>query len=88
MLVQSLEPGKVTVVAPPPFAPFERGELPPVGLRALVRDARAQQGLAPVPLRQAPPASDADTHAPPGSGRRCPMCRQVHPAKAKLELAA
>jgi hypothetical protein len=35
LLVLPLEPGQKTVIAPPPFAPFERGLLPPDTLRAL-----------------------------------------------------
>jgi hypothetical protein len=63
-----LGPGKRTTIAPPPFAPFERGLLPPETLRALggqvnaqpvpvlpLRNTTLQQPKAPAQLRQAPP---------------------------------
>jgi cyanophycinase-like exopeptidase len=83
VLMMSLEPGKVTAIAPPPFAPFERGLLPPHTLSSLVQDSRASQAAA---LRRAP-SDVAEGHALPGSGQRCPMCRQFHEAKPKAKSA-
>jgi hypothetical protein len=97
LLMLSLEPGMVTTIAPAPFAPFDRSLLAPETLRTLTADRRSAQGglvsaaLRQVPLRSASQAHDnnhtADTHTLPGSGRRCPMCQQVHPAERKVELA-
>jgi hypothetical protein len=66
-----LGPGKRTTIAPPPFAPFERGLLPPETLRALGGQVIARpvpvptlpgsrlQLPQPTPLRQAPPPPEA-----------------------------
>jgi hypothetical protein len=64
----------------------------------LIAEAQALQSkaAAPAPLREAPQpsepksveAAERDGHAKPGSGRQCPMCKQIHGAEAKLELAA
>jgi hypothetical protein len=91
-----LEPGQVTTIAPPPFVPFERGLLPAETLRALAAQAkpvRPSASISPPLIRQAPAmqgeeADDRDVHTKPGSGRRCPVCRKVHAAEARLELAA
>jgi hypothetical protein len=95
VLMLELEPGRVTTIAPPPFAPFERGLLPTDTLRALTAQLRSKAAAAPAP-RQAPPpqmeakpaAASDSTHAQPGSGRVCPMCKKVHPAESTVALAA
>ena len=97
ILSMPLDPGRQTVIAPPPFAPFERGLLPPATLKALSAELRPRPGDAAVAqpaLRQAPPPSELThqpedgKHAEPGSGRMCPMCRKVHAAEPHLSLAA
>jgi hypothetical protein len=94
VLTLELQPGQMTNIAPPPFAPFERGMLPPETLQALVEDVH----LSKAPLRSLGQersvesnigsTHDRDDHAAPGSGDPCPMCKQVHAAEPKLELAA
>jgi hypothetical protein len=110
LLRLQLDPGQRTTIAPPPFAPFERGLLPPDTLRALGGQLGAKPNSAHTPvlgrartpalpslsLRQAPPPPDVvsepvvktDTHARPGGGRYCPMCKKVHGGDPKVELAA
>jgi hypothetical protein len=82
LLVLRLDPGTKATIAPPPFAPFERGLLPPDTLRAL-GGAPAQPTknlLAPPPpakplpppqpvLRQAPPPPDAEPAKPDAHAR-------------------
>jgi hypothetical protein len=34
------------------------------------------------------PKDDDSRHTVPGSDRVCPMCNKVHPAEARIELAA
>jgi hypothetical protein len=98
LLVLELEPGQTTTIAPPPFAPFERGLLPPATVQALTEELR-RGTAARLPTQpaanQAPPAQpriagidDSEQHTRPGSARPCPMCKKVHAAEAKLELAA
>jgi hypothetical protein len=98
LLLLELQPGQSTIIAPPPFAPFDRGLLPPDTLRALAQDlARARPILPPPPpnaAMQASPeptiveAEDTEQHTQPGAARPCPMCKRVHAAEAKVELAA
>jgi hypothetical protein len=94
VLTLELKPGQVTSIAPPPFAPFERGMLPPDTVEALVEDMRASKD----PLRglgqghsiesNITSMQDGDDHAAPGSGQPCPMCKQIHVAEPTLQLAA
>jgi hypothetical protein len=99
LLQLRLQPGASVRIAPPPFAPFERGLLPMATIQALsaVEDARrARTPSEPIPLRppkQAPIPPEvapdpAEQHEAPGSGRKCPLCKQVHPTEAIVELAA
>lgn len=95
-LAMELQPGQFTVIAPPPFAPFERGLLPAATVEALAHGLR-RPGLRPISgspprLRQAPdasrsPASQTSMHAPTNSGRVCPMCKKVHRAEPALAAA-
>jgi hypothetical protein len=90
--LQTLEirPGQFTSIAPPPFAPFERGMLPPATLQALIEDVRpfkvspdglGQERSVEPNIKSTP---DRDEHAKPGSGQPCPMCKQIHAAEPKL----
>jgi hypothetical protein len=95
LVLMSLAPGQVARIAPPPFAPFERGLLPAETARALTPDRQPERSSAtakpPVPeVAPPPPADDADasSHTAPGSGRVCPMCHKPHPAESRIELAA
>jgi hypothetical protein len=94
VLTLELQPGQVTNIAPPPFAPFDRGMLPPATVQALVEDVRAPKeplrGLGQGRSVEANIKSmqDRDDHATPGSGQPCPMCKQIHAAEPQLELAA
>jgi hypothetical protein len=98
LLQLRLQPGAATRIAPPPFAPFERGLLPAATLQELDRVEQARRLRAPLPLPEvrqptqapippevAPDPSDA--HAAPGSGRTCPLCRHPHNDQ-RIELAA
>jgi hypothetical protein len=99
LIFMSIEPGRTTTIAPPPFAPFEAGLLPQHTLNALRASPREKPKVVSVippaqTLRQAPPppemteleVSDA---AQKTGGRYCGMCRRVHGGSdAKLELAA
>jgi hypothetical protein len=97
LLQLKLQPGSATRIAPPPFAPFERGLLPAATLQALgaVEQARRARtsGADLRPPRQAPIPPEVapeptDQHERPGSGRKCPLCRQIHPTEETIELAA
>jgi hypothetical protein len=96
LLILELEPGKMTTIAPPPFVPFERNLLSAETLRALGAQAgeasRTSLLATPAPNAKGPSVAgtveDADRHAEPGSGRHCPMCKKVHAAEPKLQLAA
>jgi hypothetical protein len=96
LLSIELEPGQITTLAPPPFAPFEQGLLPTATLRALSAESGPRRSApAGVPLRHAPEPTDLpqqvlepDDHSRPGSARLCPMCKKVHAAEPKLELVA
>jgi cyanophycinase-like exopeptidase len=83
----SLDPGQVTTIAPPPFAPFDRGLLPSTTAGALAPDERADRPT----LRQAPepdePPAPPTPHPGP-VGRLCPMCGKVHSVDKRVELAA
>lgn len=95
LLSMPLDPGHSSTIAPPPFAPFERGLLPEATLRALTAEQQARppslMPVVPPPLRQAPPADElaqeveTDSAA---SGRHCPMCKQVHHLDPHIQLAA
>ena len=96
LLQVSLQPGAATRIAPPPFAPFERGLLPASTLQELSQVEQAR--IARVPLPEPRPPTQAptppevdpepkDEHERPGSGRTCPLCRQIH-IENRLELAA
>ena len=97
LLTLPLDPGASTTIAPPPFAPFERGLLPAATLRALTAEQAARPPsmlpMVPPPLRQAPTADryveqiEADDRlgVPVNA---CPMCKSVHDPEPHLELAA
>jgi hypothetical protein len=70
LMMLELKPGMKTTIAPPPFAPFESGLLPPDTVRALARQVNVAQRVpaialasrpapALIQLRQAPAPSDA-----------------------------
>jgi len=69
------------------------GELAPIGAAA---EARRAAGDSPAALTKAPSPNEAlgftdvaeTTHAKPGSGRMCPMCKKVHGSESQIELAA
>ena len=96
LLSIQLEPGQMTTLAPPPFAPFEQALLPAATLRALSAEPGPRRSTsAAVPLRHAPEPTELpqqvlgrDDHSRPGSPRPCPMCKKVHAAEPKLELVA
>jgi cyanophycinase-like exopeptidase len=97
LLVLPLEPGQKTTIAPPPFAPFERGlvsrqtALALSAARPIERPARRVLSAQPVspPVTTAPSLVESEAaHAKPGSGRMCPMCKKVHVNEPRLELAA
>ena len=88
LLVMALDPGQVTTIAPPPFAPFHRGLLPQKTVSALSVDTRPQSPRVVQPVPAPPPPDDARSHTLPGSGRVCPMCNKVHSPTARVELAA
>jgi hypothetical protein len=94
-----LDPGTTTAIAPPPFAPFERLLLTQQTLSALTGEQQARPPsmlpAAPPGFSQAPPPpepasheEDDETHAELGSGRYCPMCKQIHSLDARVELVA
>jgi cyanophycinase-like exopeptidase len=96
LLQLRLQPGAATRIAPPPFAPFERRLLPASTLHELSKVEQAR--LARLPMPEAPPPPPAptppeiapepkDEHERPGSGRTCPLCRQLH-TEERIELAA
>jgi hypothetical protein len=90
VLAMSLDPGQTTTIAPPPFAPFERRMLPPKVASALKDETpaeRTKQQRKPPAMAPAAP-KDESKHTVPGSNRVCPMCKKVHAAEARLELAA
>jgi hypothetical protein len=93
-----LQPGATTRIAPPPFAPFERGLLPASTLHELSKVEQARVARLPSPEAevhrpiQAPTPPEvapepADEHERPGSGRPCPLCRHPH-GDERIELAA
>jgi hypothetical protein len=93
LLFLGLQPGQVTTIAPPPFAPFTRDLLPPQVREALseikppvavVR--RASPQLVAVPSTAPAPPSRIEA-SKPGEGRLCPMCNRVHHTE-RVELAA
>jgi hypothetical protein len=97
LLQLRLQPGAATRMAPPPFAPFERGLLPAATRQELSKAEEARlarlplpaasqsEAKAPTPPEVAPEPNDE--HERPGSGRLCPLCRQVH-TQDRIELAA
>jgi hypothetical protein len=90
LLMLSLDPGQTTTIAPPPFAPFHRGLLPPRTVGALKLNERPDRALVQreVAAITAPPPEDTGSHTKPGSTRLCPMCNKVHSNEARVELAA
>jgi hypothetical protein len=95
LLMLELPPGQSTFIAPPPFAPFDRGLLPAETLRALHEEL--QRPRAPIPpvvpiLRPPEPTiadvQDPESHTEPGAPRPCPMCKRVHAATPNLEAVA
>jgi hypothetical protein len=96
LLQLRLQPGAATRIAPPPFAPFERGLLPSATLQELRKVEEARLARLPLPEVAAPPKTPTrpevapepkDEHERPGTGRLCPLCRQVH-TDERIELAA
>jgi hypothetical protein len=81
LLSLALQPGQVTTIAPPPFAPFTR-DLLPEHVNSALKEVKQ-------PPRVAPPATAPEPAAPAPSdgGKICPMCHKVH-EDARLELAA
>jgi len=81
LLSLELEPGQITTIAPPPFAPFTRDLLPP-NVRSVLKEIKQQPPIAP-------PATAPEPAAPKRSpaGKVCPMCNKVH-EDARVELAA
>ena len=87
----SLEPGQVATIAPPPFAPFDRGLLPPTTVRQLSPDPRPERRAirqAPAPVEPTAPPPESAPHPPTPVGRMCPMCNKVHAPTRRVELAA
>jgi hypothetical protein len=76
-----IDPGQAATIAPPPYAPFDRGIVPPATLRSIAREAPSH----PPMLRQAPPPDEV----PPRlvMSRVCPMCGKVHPAERRRAAA-
>jgi hypothetical protein len=75
--MMSLDPGQVATIAPPPFAPFDRGLLPPDTAEAITLDLHTAER---VPT-EAPQPDEAPAHAElrtSGEARFCPMCGKVH----------
>lgn len=91
LLMLELEPGASTTIAPPPFAPFDRGLLPPATLRALAEEVRRYEPP-PLPDRTPEPTivepEGREEHTSLGTPKLCPMCKRVHHAEAIVELAA
>jgi hypothetical protein len=93
LLQLKLQPEAAVRIAPPPFAPFERGLLPRATLDVLAAVEGARLARASAAPRQAPSPPEvapdpAEHHERPGSGKKCPLCNQVHPDDAQVELAA
>ena len=88
LLSLGLQPGHVTTIAPPPFAPFTRDLLLPQVAESLNEvkhpPASVRQTTRPLPTTAPPPAIE---DAKQGQGRLCPMCNRVH-HNERLELAA
>ena len=93
-----LPPGKTATIAPPPFAPFERGLLPRATVKALATLEHARRGrdaALSAPLRQAPPPPDDHPGTMPAPGevrsgveRFCPLCNQMHGGAQREQLTA
>jgi hypothetical protein len=93
LVMLELEPGQSTIIAPPPFAPFDRGLLPNDTLRALVEETSRQRTAlpprrVPVPEPTIVEPEPREEHTRPGAPKPCPMCKRVHAAEPKIELAA
>jgi hypothetical protein len=73
----ALQPGQVTRISPPPFAPFGTGLLP-LKLEPSPTPTKPVVSQAPPPML---PVSD------PEGGKICPMCHKVH-RESRFELAA
>lgn len=98
-VAMELEPGRFTIIAPPPFAPFERGLLPADTIEALARGLRrggAATAAKKTPIRHVPSTAATRERSTDGSGqtshetgRLCPMCNKVHgPESARVAAAA
>jgi hypothetical protein len=83
LLSLMLEPGQVTNIAPPPFAPFTRELLPEVVHKALTEVKRPRSEM-----RHAPQPTEVHAPAQHEEGRVCPMCKRIHQPEPRLELAA
>lgn len=81
VLSLALEPGHVTSIAPPPFAPFTR-DLLPEDVNSALKEMKQPARSAP-PATAPQPAGSASSRA----GKLCPMCNKVH-EDARIELAA
>ena len=90
----SLDPGQMAKIAPPPFAPFDRGLLPEDMAEHLSFDGTPTAPApsvtkAPEPEAGAGAASSEEEHdhdAP--EGRLCPMCGKIHSVDKRVELVA
>jgi hypothetical protein len=83
LLSLKLEPGQVTNIAPPPFAPFAR-DLVPVSVHKALNEVQRPRSE----IHHAPPVA-AEPAAPTAeSARVCPMCKRVHQPEPRLVLAA
>jgi hypothetical protein len=94
LVTLELQPGQSTVIAPPPFAPFDRGLLPAATLRALADNAERYRPIPVLPPQPLPeptiiePEPSRDEHTRIGAPKPCPMCKRVHTAEPKISLAA
>jgi hypothetical protein len=76
----SLDPGQMATIAPPPFAPFDRGLMPLEMTEAIKLDVAPAR-----PPEETPTAARQPEEMPPleavaadGEARFCPMCGKVH----------
>lgn len=84
LMMLELEPGKKATIAPPPFAPFEKGLLPPDTLRALGAQASAQPLPRPAaPTTTLPSATPRTAHPAPSSAK--PLRQAPAPAEILAE---
>lgn len=88
LLTLPLEPGQVTTIAPPPFAPFARGLVPPTTLAAAVEHPERVTPGRPAAKQLELPEPERGHAKPIGGGVVCPMCHKVHTPDPKVVLAA